>query len=76
MVYKLFGNAYSYMESALYGGSSRQYVQQDQVIIENSSREKSKNRKVFTINGIDYANDNLISEGGYGFVYRVHRKKS
>lgn len=39
---------------------------------QKSSNPKAKRK--FIINGLELKEDNLISEGGYGFVYRVHSK--
>lgn len=43
-------------------------------IYKDSSTKKTKKKRKFCINGLELKEDNLISEGGYGFVYRVHSK--
>ena len=41
---------------------------------ENGESKKMKKKRKFCINGLELKEDELISEGGYGYVYRVHSK--
>jgi len=45
------------------------YVQQFKKSIVGSGK-----KNVFVVNGTEYTENELISEGGYGYVYRVSRK--
>ena len=80
MVSRFLGNVYDYMlgtdepnlkysnELAMNSGVMNNIYQ------EGAKQKKTKKKRKFCINGLELKEDELISEGGYGFVYRVHSK--
>ena len=82
MVSRFLGNVYEFVS----GGSEEQNQKYSNELAMNSGvieniykpsgkkSDKPKAKRKFIINGLELKEDNLISEGGYGFVYRVHSK--
>ena len=82
MVNRFFGNVYDFVSGAT-DEQNQKYSNElamNSGVIENiyrtnvQKKNAPKAKRKFIINGLELKEDNLISEGGYGFVYRVHTK--